>query len=58
MPLQERVPNGIKEALVNHGNVNIRAVRKPAGKVVRTETESPLRASDDHNIVFIDIQRF
>ena len=58
MPLQERVPNGIKEALVNHGNVNIGAVRKPAGKVVRTETESPLRASDDHNIVFIDIQRF
>src|ERR1035437_2609817 len=58
MPLQERVPNSIKKALVNPGNVNIRAIRKPSRKVVRTETESSLRASDDHNIVFIDVQRF
>src|ERR1039458_411903 len=58
MPLQERVPYGIKKALVSHGHVDIRAIRKPAGKVVRTETESSLRASDDHNVVFVDTQRF
>jgi hypothetical protein len=58
VPFQEGVPEGIEEALVNHCNVNIRAIRKPAGEVVRTEAESGLRASDDHNTVFIDIQRF
>src|ERR1035437_2123886 len=58
VPFQQRVPDDIKKALVNHGNVNIRAIRKPSGKVVRTETESSLRAADHHNIVFIDIQRF
>jgi hypothetical protein len=50
VPFQEGVPEGIEEAL--------RAIRKPAGEVVRTEAESGLRASDDHNTVFIDIQRF
>src|ERR1019366_2704959 len=58
VPFQERLPDGVKQALVNHGNVNIRAIRKPAGKVVGTETKSSLRTSDDHNIVFIDIQGF
>src|ERR1039457_3761140 len=58
VPFQKRVPDGIKKALVNHGNVNIRAIRKPPGKVVRAQTESSLRAPDDHNIIFIDFQRF
>lgn len=55
--MQERVPDGIKKALVNNYNINIGAIRKPARKVVRAEAESNLCTSDDHNVLLIDAQR-
>ena len=57
MPLQERVPDDIKKALVNNDNINIRPIRKPTGKVVRTKAESSLCTSDEHNILFNYLQR-
>jgi hypothetical protein len=50
------VPDEIKKAGVNNDNVNIRAVRKPPGKVVRAQAEANLRTTDNRNVVFIHLQ--